>query len=283
MRTITHVKEMQRFSIDQRMEGKKIVLVPTMGYLHDGHLSLLKKGRAMGDILVMSLFVNPLQFALGEDLNRYPRDFNRDENLAEQAQTDVVFCPSGSEMYTDDFKTEVVIKDLSNILCGKTRPGHFKGVATVVLKLFNIVMPHVALFGEKDFQQLVIIKRMIEDLNVSVDIIGMPIVREPDGLAMSSRNVYLSGTERKNALSISRGLYKSLDAYKEGMRDKAQLISIVRKEIADAGLKEDYIEIIDEKTLEPVPDELNSGRIVAAVYAGNTRLIDNMSLKNVNR
>ncbi len=274
---------MQRFSIDQRMEGKKIVLVPTMGYLHEGHLSLLKKGRAMGDILVMSLFVNPLQFAPGEDLNRYPKDFNRDENLAEQAQTDVVFCPSGSEMYTDDFKTEVVIKDLSNILCGKTRPGHFKGVATVVLKLFNIVMPHVALFGEKDFQQLVIIKRMIEDLNVPVDIIGMPIVREPDGLAMSSRNVYLSGTERKNALSISRGLYKSLDAYKEGMRDKAQLISIVRKEIADAGLKEDYIEIIDEKTLEPVLDDPESGRIVAAVYAGNTRLIDNMSLKNVNR
>lgn len=269
---------MQDLSSKERAAGKKIVLVPTMGYLHEGHLSLLKEGRTRGDLLVMSLFVNPLQFGPREDLAQYPRDLERDKKLAESAGTDVIFSPDSGQMYPRPFRTSVEVSGLSDLLCGRTRPGHFRGVATVVLKLFNIVLPQVALFGEKDFQQLVIIRQMVRDLNVPVEIIGMPVIRESDGLAKSSRNVYLSAGERRQALSISRGLLSAADTFQKGNKNGAALTEVVRREMQAAGLKEDYVEIIDESTLEPVHTAGNHARIVVAAYAGGTRLIDNVSL-----
>lgn len=279
MKIITTVKEMQDFSTGQRVLGKRISLVPTMGYLHDGHLSLLREGRRHGDILVMSLFVNPLQFGPKEDLAKYPRDFDKDKKLAESAGTDVIFYPDPEQMYPGTFKTEVEVTGISDVLCGKTRPGHFKGVATVVLKLFNIIMPHIALFGEKDFQQLTIIKQMVQDLNMAVEIIGMPTVRESDGIAMSSRNTYLSKEQRTGALSISRGMHKAASSFKDGNEDSTELVSIIKNEITRAGLREDYIDIVDDKTLTPIAKAGINSRIVVAAFAGCTRLIDNISLK----
>lgn len=270
---------MQGLSMDTRAHGKRIALVPTMGSLHDGHLSLLREGRQLGDILVMSLFVNPMQFGPEEDLARYPRDLERDKMLAEGAGADVLFFPDASGMYPEPFRTSVEVAGMSEVLCGRTRPGHFRGVATVVLKLFNIVMPHAALFGEKDFQQLTIIRRMVEDLNMAVAIIGVPTVREPDGLAMSSRNTYLTASQRKSAASISRGLRGAAAAFNEGHTNAVSLIGMVRDEISSAGLKVDYVEIVDEKTLLARPVASTHSRIVVAAYVGSTRLIDNISLK----
>ncbi|MGC8901206.1 MAG: pantoate--beta-alanine ligase [bacterium] len=279
MKVIKTVKEMQEFSIEQRLKGRRIVLVPTMGYLHDGHLSLLKEGKKHGDVLVMSLFVNPTQFGPKEDFSRYPRDFDRDSKLAGFAGTDIIFYPSVDEMYPEHFKTSVYVSELSEVLCGETRPGHFKGVTTVVSKLFNIVLPHVAIFGEKDFQQLVIIKQMVKDLNIPVVIIGMPTVREADGLAMSSRNTYLSGQARQRAISIYKGLKNALDAFRNGINESRRLRDIVLQEIQSAGLREDYVEVIDEETLTPVPEASSKTRIVVAAYVDNVRLIDNIALK----
>ncbi len=279
MRIITTVNEMQSFSVEKRMHGKKIVLVPTMGYLHAGHLSLLKEGRQRGDVLVMSLFVNPIQFGPEEDFAKYARDFERDKKLAETVKTDVIFYPDAEQMYPPSFKTVVEVTELSDILCGKTRPGHFKGVTTVVLKLFNIILPHIAIFGEKDFQQLVIIKQMVNDLNIPVEIIGIPIVRDSDGLAISSRNRYLSDKEKINATSLSKGLRKALTAFKKGEKSREMLIKIIKDEIASMGLREDYIDIIDEQTLKSMSTIESNNRIVVGAYMNNTRLIDNISLK----
>lgn len=279
MKVIKTIKEMQTFSIEQHVRGKKIVLVPTMGYLHDGHLSLLREGKKHGDILVMSLFVNPTQFGPNEDFSKYPRDFDRDSKLAESVGTDVIFYPEVSEMYAQPFKTSVHVSELSEILCGKTRREHFKGVTTVVAKLFNIVLPHIAIFGEKDFQQLTIIKQMVKDLNIPIDIIGIPTVREPDGLAMSSRNTYLTQNARQRALSISKGLKNALEEFRKGTSDSEILKNIIRNEIKLSGLKEDYIEIIDEETLNPVTNVSRNARMVIAAYVDNVRLIDNMPLK----
>ena len=281
MKIIKTIQEMQAYSRAQRAAGKSIALVPTMGYLHDGHVSLLHEAKRRGGLTVMSLFVNPLQFGAHEDLTKYPRDFARDSLIAERAGTEVIFFPDVEEMYPRPFKTSVYVSDLSDILCGKTRPGHFKGVATVVAKLFNAVLPQTAVFGEKDFQQLVILRRMVTDLNVPVEIIGMPIVREQDGLAMSSRNTYLSMEDRRRALCLSRGLSNALDAFHKGESDGKRLREIVRSDIQSAGLKEDYVEVIDETTLQSVHkvEKSLAARIVVAAYAGNVRLIDNMALK----
>ena len=279
MKVIKTVHEMQAFSQAQRTGGKRISLVPTMGYLHDGHISLLNEAKKQGDLMVMSLFVNPMQFGPKEDLAKYPRDFARDTMIAESAGTDIIFYPDAQEMYPGPFKTSVYVSDLSDILCGKTRPGHFQGVTTVVAKLFNVILPHTAIFGEKDFQQLVILRRMVKDLNVPVDIIGMPIIREPDGLAMSSRNTYLSVDDRRSAISISKGLSNALDAFHKGVRDDKKLREIVRTDIQSAGLRIDYVEVVDETTLQPVHELSHTARIVTAAYAGNVRLIDNMALK----
>ena len=279
MKVIKTVHEMQAFSHAQRTGGKRIALVPTMGYLHDGHISLLNEAKKQGDLLVMSLFVNPMQFGPKEDLAKYPRDFARDTMIAERAGTDIIFYPDAQEMYPGPFKTTVYVSDLSDILCGKTRPGHFQGVTTVVAKLFNVILPHTAIFGEKDFQQLVILRRMVTDLNVPVEIVGMPIIREPDGLAMSSRNTYLSVDDRRRAISISKGLSNALDTFRKGVRDGKKLKEIVRSDIQSAGLQEDYVEVVDETTLQPVYEISHAARIVVAAYAGNVRLIDNMALK----
>lgn len=279
MKVIRDVKEMQAFSLEQKAHGKKIVLVPTMGYLHEGHLSLIREGKKYGDTLVMSLFVNPTQFGPNEDFARYPRDFDRDTKLASSAGTDIIFYPDVKDMYPPSFKTSVYVSELSEILCGKTRPGHFKGVTTVVAKLFNIVLPHVAIFGEKDFQQLVIIKQMVRDLNIPVEIVGMPTVREHDGLAMSSRNTYLTGDLRRRATAISRGLMNALEAFRNGVVECDKLKEIVHKEIQSAGLKEDYIEIVEEDTLKPAYEVSTRARIMVAAYADKVRLIDNMPLK----
>ncbi|RKZ20237.1 pantoate--beta-alanine ligase [bacterium] len=279
MRIATRVDEMKSIAEEYRKNGKRISFVPTMGYLHEGHLSLVDIARKDGDICVVSIFVNPIQFGPGEDYERYPRDVERDERLLEQRGCDVLFYPSASEMYPEDFLTRVRVEKLSSILCGKSRPGHFEGVTTVVLKLFNIVKPHVAVFGEKDYQQLVIIKRMVRDLNLDVEIVAGEIIREKDGLAMSSRNVYLDPVERKQATCLFRSMLLAQDMVKAGIRDTKTIVEAVEgfiKKFDRARI--DYVKIVHPDTLEELEEIHDRARILLAVYFGNARLIDNMEI-----
>src|SRR5215475_13377304 len=216
MEIIEHIQEMQRWSEFQRYRGERIVLVPTMGFLHDAHLSLVRDGKKRGDRLIVSIFVNPAQFSPKEDFAAYPRDFERDRALLENEHVDVLFHPSVREIYPDGYQTHVDVSKLGVFLCGAHRPGHFQGVATVVTKLFNIVRPHVAIFGEKDYQQLQLVRRLVRDLNFEIEIVGHPIVREADGLAMSSRNIYLGPEERQAALCLSRSLGRAACVVKKG-------------------------------------------------------------------
>ena len=258
-----------------KKEGKTIGLVPTMGFLHEGHASLIKKCREQNDIVVVSDFVNPTQFGPTEDLDAYPRDFERDSKLCESLGADLIFCPEPSEMYHDPHAF-VSIDTLSETLCGKTRPIHFKGVCTVVTKLFHIVAPDRAYFGQKDAQQLAVIRHMVSDLNFGIEIVGCPIIREEDGLAKSSRNTYLSPEERKAALVLSRSLKLGKKLIEDGEKDAKKVIAAIRGEIEKEPLaKIDYVEIVDWNTLEPV--ESTEGEILTAmaVYIGKTRLIDN--------
>ena len=279
MRIATRVDEMKSIAEEYRKNGKRISFVPTMGYLHEGHLSLVDIARKDGDICVVSIFVNPIQFGPGEDYERYPRDVRRDERLLEQRGCDVLFYPSASEMYPEDFLTRVRVEKLSSILCGKSRPGHFEGVTTVVLKLFNIVKPHVAVFGEKDYQQLVIIKRMVRDLNLDVEIVAGEIIREKDGLAMSSRNVYLDPVERKQATCLFRSMLLAQDMVKAGIRDTKTIVEAVGgfiKKFDRARI--DYVKIVHPDTLEELEEIHDRARILLAVYFGKARLIDNMEI-----
>ncbi|HDI83398.1 MAG TPA: pantoate--beta-alanine ligase [candidate division WOR-3 bacterium] len=279
MRIATRVDEMKSIAEEYRKNGKRISFVPTMGYLHEGHLSLVDIARKDGDICVVSIFVNPIQFGPGEDYERYPRDVERDERLLEQRGCDVLFYPSASEMYPEDFLTRVRVEKLSSILCGKSRPGHFEGVTTVVLKLFNIVKPHVAVFGEKDYQQLVIIKRMVRDLNLDVEIVAGEIIREKDGLAMSSRNVYLDPVERKQATCLFRSMLLAQDMVKAGIRDTKTIVEAVGgfiKKFDRARI--DYVKIVHPDTLEELEEIHDRARILLAVYFGKARLIDNMEI-----
>ena len=279
MRIATRVDEMKSIAEEYRKKGKRISFVPTMGYLHEGHLSLVDIARKDGDICVVSIFVNPIQFGPGEDYERYPRDVERDERLLEQRGCDVLFYPSASEMYPEDFLTRVRVEKLSNILCGKSRPGHFEGVTTVVLKLFNIVKPHVAVFGEKDYQQLVIIKRMVRDLNLDVEIVAGKIIREKDGLAMSSRNVYLDPVERKQATCLFRSMLLAQDMVKAGIRDTKTIVEAVGgfiKKFDRARI--DFVKIVHPDTLEEIEEIHDRARILLAVYFGKARLIDNMEI-----
>lgn len=279
MKIIQSIIEMQEFSLRARSEGKTIALVPTMGYLHDGHASLMREGRTRSDILVASIFVNPTQFGRGEDFETYPRDLERDSKIAAEAGVDVIFSPNATEMYPDSCQTYVNVEGLSLPLCGASRPGHFRGVATVVTKLFNIVRPHTALFGKKDFQQLAVIRRMTADLNMGVEIVGMPIVREPDGLAMSSRNVYLSPEERQQALSISRAIRQIVWLYRNGERSAKRLRKVAIAEInAKPAARVDYVELRDCTTLEEVTTVDDATLLALAVKIGKTRLIDNCIL-----
>jgi pantoate--beta-alanine ligase len=280
MKIIRSIKEMQAFSEDARIKGKKIAFVPTMGFLHEGHLHLIRQARTMGDILTVSIFVNPIQFGPTEDFKQYPRDWDGDAHLCESGGADVIFAPTAEEMYPEGFQTMVSVPHLSQNLCGISRPTHFQGVATVVAKLFNCTKPHVALFGEKDFQQLAVIKRMVEDLNFDINIIGVPTVREAEGLAMSSRNTYLSTQERRSALSLSKALLKARELFQSGERDARVLIdtaqAIITREEAAAI---DYIKICDTATLQDV-DTINRPAVMAlAVKIGKARLIDNVVLK----
>ena len=280
MKIIKKIAEMQKIANDLRQQGKSIGFVPTMGYLHEGHLSLMKCARKENDVVVISIFVNPTQFVPGEDYERYPRDEEGDIKKAKEVGVDIVFIPDVKDMYPDGYSTYVEEKVLSAGLCGARRPGHFKGVTTIVAKLFNIVKPHRAYFGKKDYQQLRVIERMARDLNFDIEIIGCPIVREPDGLAMSSRNVYLSQEERKSALCLYKSLLLAQNMIKKGGKKPA----IIKKAMEEFILKHphvkkiDYIEIVDRYTLQPA-DKLTGNELIAlAVFVGPARLIDNMEV-----
>ncbi len=269
--------EMYAWAKTQALSGKTIGLVPTMGYFHNGHLSLMRMAAQHCDRVVVSLFVNPTQFGPNEDLDRYPRDFERDMNLIRQEKVAAVFAPTSELMYPPGFQTEVKVKNLSIHLCGRTRPVHFAGVTTVVSKLFNVIQPDVAVFGEKDFQQLAIIRRMVRDLNIPVKIVGHPIVREADGLAMSSRNIHLNPANRAAALSLSTALQLARDKVRSGVTSAAELAVILETHILSfPGTAVDYISLIDCETLEPVAviDE-RTVLALAIKIDDKVRLIDN--------
>lgn len=264
---------------DHRRDGLRIAVVPTMGYLHDGHLSLLRAARARADVVILTIFVNPTQFGPNEDLSRYPRDEAGDLAKARPCGIDLAFCPDAAAMYPPGAQTFVEVRELSRPLCGASRPGHFAGVATIVAKLFAITRPHVALFGEKDFQQLAVIRRMTRDLDLGIEIVGMPIVREPDGLAMSSRNAYLAADERAQALALSRGLAAAEAAFRAGERDADALVAIARAPIEAAPLaRVDYVELRDADDLTPVDVVSRRAVLAVAAFVGATRLIDNRVL-----
>ena len=280
MQILTKIEDIRQELLVIRTSAKKIALVPTMGYLHEGHLSLVDVAKVNADVVVMSIFVNPTQFAPNEDLMRYPRDIERDERLARERGVDYIFHPEVAEMYPDPYLTYVVTEQLAKVLCGISRPTHFRGVTTVVAKLFNIIQPDVAVFGQKDAQQAVIIRQMVRDLNFTIKIIVAPIVREPDGLAMSSRNFYLTPEERQQAPIIFNALQAARENVKNGLTDANQLRDQICKIIQTSPLARiDYVEIIDDQTLTPV-ETIKPGTFAAvAVYYGKTRLIDNIYLK----
>ena len=280
MLVIEHIREMQSWSETERCEGKRIVLVPTMGFLHEGHLSLVRAGRKRGDRLVVSVFVNRTQFAPDEDYTAYPRDFDRDRELLDREGVDVLFHPSAQEMYPRGAQTHVEVERLGSLLCGAFRPGHFRGVATVVAKLFNIVRPHVAIFGSKDYQQLQIIRRLVEDLSFDVEVVSYPIVREKDGLAMSSRNAYLSQKERQAALSLSRSIRKAESLVHQGGREGERIIDAVRAEMNKEPLVQiEYVCLCDPNSLEEIERMKSEALLAMAVWIGKARLIDNTILK----
>ena len=253
IRVIESIKEMQSHCESLRLSGKRISFVPTMGYFHEGHLSLMKEARKTADCVVVSIYVNPTQFGPKEDFSKYPRDFERDAQMAQSVGVDVIFFPSNQEMYPSAYQTYVDVEKVTQNLCGMSRPGHFRGVTTVCCKLFNIVKPHSAIFGKKDFQQLAAIKRMVADLNLDLEIIGLPTFREPDGLAMSSRNVYLSKEERLSALTLIGALKLAQKLYAEGERNAVKIIKQAERLIKSAEFTDiDYIKICDTATLEDV-------------------------------
>lgn len=278
MRIIRTVKEMSAFAKSIKLEGRSIGLVPTMGYLHEGHLSLMRIARNKCDVLVASIFVNPTQFGQNEDLDAYPRDFARDEKLCENENVDILFYPEASDVYPEGFRTDIQVKELSAKYCGASRPGHFTGVATVVAKLFNIVMPNIAVFGQKDAQQAVVIRRMAADLNFDVEIVLGAIVREVDGLAMSSRNKYLSVKERETAPVLYRALSEAKSAIEAGeLSDSEDIIELIRSKILSAGdFRIDYIAVADPNSLESVEKIEGRVLILLAAKIGSTRLIDNI-------
>ena len=277
MEVIQRIPQMKEVSRKARSEGKVIGLVPTMGFLHEGHLSLVREARKMADIVVVSMFVNPAQFAPSEDFDKYPRDVTRDAELLTSEKTDYIFLPKAEDIYPANYHTYVKVRDLSAKMCGVSRPDHFEGVTTVVLKLFHIVDPHFAYFGQKDAQQLVIIRKMVSDLNLDVEIVRLPIVREPDGLAMSSRNTYLSPEERKAATVLYRSLQHAQKRVDEGERKSKALIKEIREIIESEPLARiDYISITDMIELKELKTLKGKCLIALGTYFGSTRLIDNI-------
>lgn len=278
MKVLRKIEELRKELVNKK--ESKIVLVPTMGYFHSGHLALVKKAKEFGDIVVMSIFVNPIQFGPNEDFDKYPRDFKRDEQLAESAGVDYIFYPERDEMYKNH-KTYVSVSDITELLCGEKRPGHFTGVATVVLKLFNIVKPYAAVFGLKDAQQVRVIEKMVEDLNVDIKIVRAEIIREESGLALSSRNKYLSKQGKEKAVALS----KSLEMAKNLIENGERTASVLKEKIAEFILKEaedakiDYIEIVDYEKMEKTEKLTGEVLIAEAVFIDGVRLIDNKIMK----
>ena len=280
MEIIVPPREMQERSEQNRCQGMVITFVPTMGYLHEGHLSLMRKARKRGDVLVISIFVNPTQFGPGEDYVQYPRDMERDLALVKDVGVDICFNPSADEMYPDAFQTSVEVHHVTQNLCGASRPGHFRGVTTVVAKLFNIVKPHLAFFGQKDYQQLIAIQRMAEDLNMDIEVIGLPTLREADGLAMSSRNSYLSPAQRTLAPGLYQSLVKGKELFAQGERNAATILNavcgMIEKETAAAI---DYVKLCDARTIQDIDTVTGDAVIAVAARLGTTRLIDNIILR----
>ena len=276
MQIIHHLADMTRWSNEVIAGGKALALVPTMGYFHAGHLSLMRQAGRLADHVVVSLFVNSLQFGPCEDLSRYPRDLQRDARLAENEKVDILFVPTSEEMYAPDFNTRVRVNGITDTLCGQQRPTHFEGVTTVVAKLFNIIKPHCAVFGQKDFQQLSVIRKMVRELNWDIEIFAHPIVREDDGLAMSSRNTYLSSEERSKALCLNKAIQHAKARFADGLDDSDLLISEIRDIIsANSGVNIDYISVVDKDTLSD-KEVIDSQSVLAlAIKVGGTRLIDN--------
>ena len=270
---------MQARSDRMRRQFKTIAFIPTMGFLHEGHLSLIKEGHRHGDDIVVSIFVNPTQFGPGEDLESYPRNLERDLVLLQKQGVDAVFTPDAREIYGKEFQTYVTLEKLPNYLCGVSRPIHFRGVATVVAKLFNTVKPHVAVFGRKDYQQLIVIRQMVRDLDFGIEIISAPTVREPDGLAMSSRNTYLTSQQRISALSLYKSLQKAKELIKSGIQDAASIIDAATELIQSCPETHiDYIAICDTETLADIQTINGPVQMLLAVQVGKSRLIDNMLL-----
>jgi len=280
MQIITDPEEMQQTGLNCRCRGERVALVPTMGYFHEGHLSLIRWARENSDRTVVSLFVNPTQFGPGEDFQDYPRDFERDRDLARELGTDILFSPTAGQMYPENHATWIQVPELSKYLCGASRPGHFQGVCTVVAKLFTIVLPHVAVFGQKDWQQLAIVRRMARDLNLPVEVVGRPIVREEDGLALSSRNTYLDEDQRQQAPWIFDGLKRAREWVAAGETDagaiKQGLREYYERHVPSGQI--DYIEVVDSREMHPVEEAGENALLAVAVYLGRARLIDNMPL-----
>lgn len=280
MDIIRSVSDMHAYAGAVRSRGATIALVPTMGFLHEGHLSLMRLAKQKADTLVVSVFVNPRQFGPGEDFEDYPRDWNRDRELLESVGTDCAFVPDVEQMYPEGYQTSVAVRDITKNLCGRTRPHHFEGVTTVVAKLFNCTSPHCAVFGQKDFQQLMVIRRMAIDLNMDIDIIGAPVVREPDGVAMSSRNTYLAPEQRAAARCLSQALFEARDLFVSGERKARVLLEHVTNRIGAeplAGI--DYVQLCDVATLCDIDRIERDAVLAAAVYFGPARLIDNVVLE----
>ena len=279
MEIVTSPSEIQDYCRSALAEGKTIGLAPTMGFLHEGHLSLMRRARVENDLTVVSIFVNPTQFGPTEDYEEYPRDLQSDSEMAAEAGVDVIFAPSAKDMYPEGYATFVNVRGITEKMCGASRPGHFRGVTTVVAKLFNLVQPHRAYFGQKDAQQTVVIKRMAADLNFGVEIVVMPTVREDDGVAMSSRNKYLNEDERRAALVLNKSLHKARNLTKSGERDAAKIYRKMRDMIeAEPLAKVDYISIVDANTLADIDVVEGKTLIAMAVFIGETRLIDNVVL-----
>jgi pantoate--beta-alanine ligase len=280
MKVLRTINETRILSRAARARGSRLGLVPTMGALHEGHLSLVRAAKSKSDVVAASIFVNPRQFGPNEDFSRYPRDLEKDLALLEKDGVDLVFVPSVEEMYPQQSVTLVAVEGLSERLCGNSRPGHFLGVATVVAKLFNIVEPDLAFFGQKDAAQHAVIRRMVRDLNLPVRIEICPIVREPDGLAMSSRNAYLSPEQRNDALVLFRALTRAQEVFQAGERDPAALIAAAKQELAARpAVRLDYFEIVDPDDLTPLTTIDQPALLALAVFVGNTRLIDNVVLE----
>lgn len=276
MKIFSNISDMQNYTLALKRQGKRIGLVPTMGFLHQGHLSLVHEAAKHADIVVLSIFVNPTQFGPNEDFDKYPRDFERDRQLCEDSGVDAIFAPEVADMYFKDCSTYINEDKLSAGLCGARRPGHFQGVCTVVAKLFNAVLPDVAVFGQKDAQQALVLRRMVRDLNFPVEMLIAPIVRESDGLAMSSRNKYLTEEQHRNALAISSALFKAENELKAGRKDFDAIAGEISAAVSASDGRVDYVEILDADTLGR-PDGTSQGLLVAvAAYYGATRLIDNI-------